>query len=132
MKHWVQSSIISRTTDTQRELFFQKSETFGLGQTNWAQIFWGIWGIYFRANYQHYFGTVISLSMVNKFPTIWLILIWKLNFRFFLPWFDQVEWLWKRNKINMICMSHQYVSHKFSMLGLPALSPKQASCLWYV
>ena len=25
--------------------FFQKSETFGLGQTNWAEILWGIWGI---------------------------------------------------------------------------------------
>ena len=51
---------------TPRErFFFQKSETFWLGQTNWAQIFWGIWGIYLRANYQHYFGTVISLSMVN-------------------------------------------------------------------
>ena len=24
---------------------FQKFETFGLGQTNWAEIFWGIWGI---------------------------------------------------------------------------------------
>ena len=34
-----------RTTDTQRELFFQKLEIFGLGQTNWAEILWGIWGI---------------------------------------------------------------------------------------
>ena len=25
--------------------FFQKFETFGLGQTNWAEILWGIWGI---------------------------------------------------------------------------------------
>ena len=25
--------------------FFQKLETFGLGQTNWAEILWGIWGI---------------------------------------------------------------------------------------
>ena len=24
---------------------FQKFETFGLGQTNWAEILWGIWGI---------------------------------------------------------------------------------------
>ena len=40
--------------------FFQKSWTFGLGQTFWAEIFWGIWGI---------FGwtistTVSSLSMI--------------------------------------------------------------------
>ena len=33
-----------RTTDTQRELFF-KNYTFGLGQKNWAEILWGIWGI---------------------------------------------------------------------------------------
>ena len=26
-------------------LFFQKSRTFGLGQTFWAEIFWGIWVI---------------------------------------------------------------------------------------
>ena len=25
--------------------FFQKLETFGLGQTIWAEILWGIWGI---------------------------------------------------------------------------------------
>ena len=35
----------ARTTDTRRELFFQKLETFGLGQTNWDEILWGIWGI---------------------------------------------------------------------------------------
>ena len=34
------------TTDTQRELFFRKSQTFGLGQTNWAENFRGIWGIF--------------------------------------------------------------------------------------
>ena len=63
-----------------------------------------------------------------SFKMIWLILIWKLKFRFFCLRDDYG----KRNKINMICMTHQYVSHKFSMLGLPALSLKQASCLWYV
>ena len=26
--------------------FFQKFETFGLGQTNWGEMFWGIWGIF--------------------------------------------------------------------------------------
>ena len=30
---------------TQRELFF-KNPKLGLGQTNWAEIFWGIWGIF--------------------------------------------------------------------------------------
>ena len=32
------SWVTSRTTDTQRELFFQKLETFVLGQTNWTEI----------------------------------------------------------------------------------------------
>ena len=31
---------------TSRESFFRKSQTFGLGQTNWAENFWGIWGIF--------------------------------------------------------------------------------------
>jgi hypothetical protein len=30
---------------TPRESFFQKLETFGLEQTNWAEILYGIWGI---------------------------------------------------------------------------------------
>ena len=30
-------------TYAQRELFFEKSQTFGLGQTNWAEILLGIW-----------------------------------------------------------------------------------------
>ena len=29
-----------RTTDTQRA-FFRKSQTFGLGRTNWTKHFWG-------------------------------------------------------------------------------------------
>ena len=41
----VYAQYVPRTTDAQREFFFQKSETFGLGQTNWAEILWCIWGI---------------------------------------------------------------------------------------
>ena len=48
--------------DTQRKLFFQEFETFGLGQTNWAEIFFRHLG-YFRPKYQHCFGTVSPLSM---------------------------------------------------------------------
>ena len=33
---------------TPREFFFQKSQTFPLGQTHWAKIFKGIWGIFSR------------------------------------------------------------------------------------
>ena len=57
-----------RTTDTQRA-FFRKSQTFGLGQTNRAQHFLGIWGIFSRiiSNhfgfplFNHYFYKKLSL-----------------------------------------------------------------------
>jgi hypothetical protein len=43
--------------DAQWSLFSSKYQTFGLGQTNWADKFWGIWGI---------FGQTISpLSMFS-------------------------------------------------------------------
>ena len=47
---------------TPRESFFQKSQTFRLGQTNWAESFWGIWGI-FGWTINTHFVTVGSLSM---------------------------------------------------------------------
>jgi hypothetical protein len=39
---------MSKSTDYEHpeRAFFQKSEIFGLGQTNWAEIFCGIWGIF--------------------------------------------------------------------------------------
>jgi hypothetical protein len=42
--------------------FSLKSRTFGLGQTNWANKFWGIWGIFGQTISTH-FGTVSPLSM---------------------------------------------------------------------
>ena len=42
----------------------QKSRTFGLGQTNWADKFWGIWGI-FGLIISPWFGTVSPLSMFS-------------------------------------------------------------------
>ena len=45
-----------RTTDIQRELFFQKFETFGLGQTNWAEILGGILAISSQT-----IGTILAL-----------------------------------------------------------------------
>ena len=50
-----------RTTDTQRELF-SKIWNFGLGQTNWAEIFWGIWNI---------FGQTISTILALWVPCPW-------------------------------------------------------------
>ena len=38
MKYYFLTQFHSRTTHTQRELFFQKLKPFGLGQTNWADI----------------------------------------------------------------------------------------------
>ena len=42
--------------------FSSKSQTFVLGQTNWADKFWGIWGIFGWIISTH-FGTVSPLSM---------------------------------------------------------------------
>ena len=82
-----------RTTDTQREFFF-KFQTFGLGQTFWAEIFWGIWG--FGWTISTHFGTVSSLSMFSIIQPLCLqklslisnsqIFLWEcdLNLRFSL------------------------------------------------
>ena len=53
--------IRSRTTDAQ-SLFSMKHRTFGHGQTNWADRFWGIWGI-FDQSISTNVGTVSPLSM---------------------------------------------------------------------
>ena len=45
---------LERTTDAQWSLFSWKSQTFGLGQTIWADKFWGDLG-YFWTIYQHPF-----------------------------------------------------------------------------
>ena len=42
--------------------FSSKFQTFGLGQTIWADIFWGMWGIFGRLISTH-FGRVSPLSM---------------------------------------------------------------------
>ena len=46
-----------------------KSQTFGLGQTNWADKFWGIFR-YFRPNYQQPFWYSESLVHVFHYSTI--------------------------------------------------------------
>ena len=51
--------------------FFQRSWTFGLGQTFWAEIFWGIWGI-FGWTISTHFGTVSSLSKFSIIQPIFL------------------------------------------------------------
>ena len=54
-----------RTTDAQWRIFSLKPQTFGLGQTNRADKFWG-----FRLNYQHPFWYCESLVHVFHYSTI--------------------------------------------------------------
>ena len=65
--------------------FSLKSRTFRLGQTNWADKFWGIWGIFGQTISTH-FGTVSPLSMFSIIQPLFLqkikpvhIFIWYLN-----------------------------------------------------
>jgi hypothetical protein len=44
--------------------FFIEIPNFLLGQTNWADTFWGIWGIY-SPSISNHFGTVSPLSIVQ-------------------------------------------------------------------
>ena len=49
--------------------FLLKSQTFGLGKTNRADQFWGIWGIFVRTKYQHSFWNCESLVYVFHYST---------------------------------------------------------------
>jgi hypothetical protein len=51
--------------------FSLNSRTFGLGQTNWADKFWDIWGIFGRIISTH-FGTVSRLSMFSIIQPLFL------------------------------------------------------------
>ena len=51
--------------------FFQKSRTYEPGKTFWAEMFWGIWGIFGRTISTH-FGTVSSLSMFSIIQPLFL------------------------------------------------------------
>ena len=64
-KHVVTTSVAYLTSSKDYgRLFFHRNPklTFGLGQTIWADKFWGIWGIFGRFISTH-FGTVSPLSM---------------------------------------------------------------------
>ena len=56
---------VERTTDSQWSLFSLKSRTFELGQTNWVDKFWGIWGIFGWTSNQH--PSWYSESLVHVF-----------------------------------------------------------------
>ena len=65
---WLLCSIFAcnaaRTTDAQWSLFSSKSQTLGLGQTNWADKFLGLWGIFGQFISIH-FGAMSPLSMFS-------------------------------------------------------------------
>ena len=54
----------TQTTNAQWSLFLFKSRTLGLGQSNCADEFWGIWGIFGQTISTH-FGTVSPLFMFS-------------------------------------------------------------------
>ena len=47
--------------------FFQKSQTFGLGQTNWANTFWDILGIFGQTT-----APILALSPLPMVLSMWL------------------------------------------------------------
>ena len=55
-----------RTTDAQWSLFSLKSRTFGLGQTNWENRFWGIFGIFGQTVSTHFFHYLTIISTKTK------------------------------------------------------------------
>jgi hypothetical protein len=54
-----------------RPIFSLKSRTFGLGQTNWAYQFWGIWDIFSQTISTH-FGKVSPLSIFSIIQSLFL------------------------------------------------------------
>ena len=46
--------------------FSLKSQTFGFGQTIWADEVWGIWGIFGRFISTQFFGNVNLLFSINQ------------------------------------------------------------------
>jgi hypothetical protein len=53
------------------KLLSLKSRTSGFGQTNWADKFWGIWGIFGQTSSTH-FGTMSPLSMFSIIQPLFL------------------------------------------------------------
>ena len=54
--------VVAWTTDAQWSLFLLKSRTFWLVKINWADKFWGIWGIFVQT-FSTQFGTVSPLNI---------------------------------------------------------------------
>ena len=69
--HHHRSSLESTDYGRPIKPFLLKSRTFGLGQTNWADKFWGVWGIFDKTITTH-FGTVSPLSMFSNIQPLFL------------------------------------------------------------
>ena len=84
--------------------FFQKFETFGLGQTNWAEILWGIWGIS---------GQTISTILALWVPCPWESVagslsykkLWFLGLKHTTPKYSQNKIWAVKNLGNNVCTS---------------------------
>ena len=70
-----------QTTDAQWSIFSLKSKTFGVGQTNWADKFWDICGIFDQTISTH-FGIVSPLSIIS---IIQLLFLQKLSLYIHIP-----------------------------------------------
>ena len=95
---------VPRTTDIQRDLFFQKFETFGLGQTNWAEIWGGILAISSQT-----IGTILALWV----PCSWESVAgsfsykkhWFLSLKHTTPKYSQNKILAVKNLEKSLCTS---------------------------
>ena len=96
--------------------FFQKFETFGLGQTNWADILWGIWGIS---------GQTISTILALWVPCSWESVagslsykkLWFLGLKFTTPKYSQNKiWAVKNLRNNVRTSVFGGVSNHCSMV----------------
>ena len=65
--------------------FFLEIPFFGLGQTNWADKLWDIWGIIFSQHISTHFGTVSLLSIFSIIQP------------FFLQTTKPCDWNWDWN-----------------------------------
>ena len=80
---------------------FQKLETFGLGQTDWAEILWGIWGISGQT-----ISSILSLWVPCSWESVAGSLLQKtLIFRFKTPKYSQKKILAIKNLGNSFLTS---------------------------
>ena len=104
----------SWTTDTLCRLFSLKSQTFGLGQTNWADKSWGIWrvlGQTFRTRFEtvhvFHYSTIIStkLSLYIHIPNIYL----EMGFEFEPQSIRDLAFMYPQSVYSILIMSYKVI-----------------------